>query len=62
MTSHDGCSAVLARVSSNILSEMVPLMNSDESRRSGGAYASLRTRQEGGDLENVGLSICASPL
>ena len=29
-----------------LLSEMIPPMNSDESRRSGGAYASLGTRQE----------------
>ena len=32
-TGHGGCSVVFARVSSNILSETVPLMNSDESRR-----------------------------
>ena len=29
---------------------------------SGGAYASLGTRQEGGSFEDVGLSIYASPL
>ena len=29
---------------------------------SGGAYASLGTRQEGGRFKDVGLSICASPL
>ena len=29
---------------------------------SGGAYASLGTRQEGGGFEDVGLSVCASPL
>ena len=28
----------------------------------GGAYASLRTRQGDGRFEDVGLSICASPL
>ena len=32
-TSHDRCSVVFARVSSNILSESVPLTNSNESRR-----------------------------
>ena len=37
-------------------------MNSDESGRSGGAYTSLGTRQEGGGFEDVGLSLCASPL
>ena len=62
MTSHDGCSVVFARVSSNILSETVPPMNSDESGRSGGVYASLGTRQESGGFEDVGLSLCASPL
>ena len=46
MTSHDRCSAVLTRVSLNILSEMVPPMNSNESGRSGGAYASLGTGQK----------------
>ena len=44
------------------VSEMVPPMNSDESGRSGGAYASLGTRQEGGRFEDVGLSLCALPL
>ena len=29
-----------------LVSESVPLMNSDESRRSGGAYGHLGTRQE----------------
>ena len=29
---------------------------------SGGAYTSLGTRQEGGRFEDVGLSVCASPL
>ena len=29
---------------------------------SGGVYASLGTRQEGGRFEDVGLSVCASPL
>ena len=29
---------------------------------SGGVYASLGTRQEGGRFKDVGLSICASPL
>ena len=62
VASHDGCSVVFARVSSNILSESVPLTNSDKSRRSGGAYASLGTRQEGGRFEDIGLSLCASPL
>ena len=47
---------------SKILSEMVPPMNSDKSRRSGGAYTSLGTRQEGGRFEDVGLSLCALPL
>ena len=28
----------------------------------GGVYASLGTRQEGRGFEDVGLSICASPL
>ena len=46
VTSHDGCSVVFTRVSLNILSEMAPPMNSNESRRSGGAYTSLGTRQE----------------
>ena len=46
MTSHDGCSVVFARVSSNILSEPIPPTNSNESGRSGGAYTSLGTRQE----------------
>ena len=41
------------------LSELVPLMNSDESGR---AYTSLGTRQEGGGFGDVGLSICALPL
>ena len=44
------------------MSEMVPPMNSNESRRSGGAHTSLGTRQEGGGFEDVGLSLCASPL
>ena len=34
-------------------------MKVEESRR---AYASLGTRQEGGRFEDVGLSLCASPL
>ena len=29
---------------------------------SGGMYASLGTRQEGGRFKDVGLSVCASPL
>ena len=29
---------------------------------SGGAYASLGTRQEGGRFKDIGLSVCASPL
>ena len=29
---------------------------------SGGAYASLGTRQEGGRFEDIGLSVCALPL
>ena len=29
---------------------------------SGGAYASLGTRQEGRRFKDVGLSVCASPL
>ena len=33
-------------VISLVLSEMVPPMNSNESKRSGGVYASLGTRQE----------------
>ena len=33
VTSHDGCSVVFARVSLNILSESVPLTNSDKSGR-----------------------------
>ena len=45
-----------------VLSEMIPLTNSDKSRRSGGVYTSLGTRQEGGGFEDIGLSICASPL
>ena len=45
-----------------MVSESVPPTNSDESGRSGGAYASLGTRQEGGGFKDVGLSICASPL
>ena len=45
-----------------LMSEMVPLMNSDESGRSGGAYASLGTRQEGRRFEDIGLSLCALPL
>ena len=45
------------------MSETVPPMNSDEIRRSGGAYASLGTRQERAEgFEDVGLSICALPL
>ena len=45
------------------MSETVPPTNSDESRRSGGAYASLGTRQEREEgFEDVGLSICALPL
>ena len=45
-----------------LLSETVPLTNSNESGKSGGAYASLGTRQEGGGFEGIGLSICALPL
>ena len=45
-----------------VLSESVPPMNSNKSERSGGVYASLGTRQEGGRFEDVGLSLCASPL
>ena len=40
-------------------------MNSDESGRkqkSRRVYASLGTRQEGGRFEDIGLSLCASPL
>ena len=33
-----------------------------KAEESGGAYASLGTRQEGGRFEDVGLSICALPL
>ena len=33
-----------------------------KAEESGGAYASLGTRQEGRRFEDVGLSICASPL
>ena len=62
ITSHDGCSVVFARVSSNILSESVPPTNSNESKRSGGVYASLETRQEGRRFEDIGISLCASPL
>ena len=29
---------------------------------SGGVYASLETRQEDGRFEDIGLSVCASPL
>ena len=29
---------------------------------SGGTYASLGTRQEGGRFKDIGLSVCASPL
>ena len=29
---------------------------------SGRVYASLGTRQEGGGFEDIGLSVCASPL
>ena len=47
---------VFARVSSNILSETVPLMNSDDSRRK---WKSIR---KVGGVEDVGLSVCASPL
>ena len=35
------------------------LMKAEESGR---AYTSLGTRQEGGGFEDVGLSVCASPL
>ena len=38
------------------LSEMVPLMNSDESGRK------WKSICEGGGFEDVGLSVCASPL
>ena len=44
------------------LSGSLPPMNSNESKRSGGVYTSLGTRQEGGRFEDVGLSLCASPL
>ena len=33
-----------------------------KAEESGGAYTSLGTRQEGGRFEDIGLSICASPL
>ena len=33
-----------------------------KAEESGGAYASLGTRQEGRRFEDIGLSICASPL
>ena len=33
-----------------------------KAEESGGAYASLGTRQEGGRFEDVGLSVCALPL
>ena len=33
-----------------------------KAEESGGAYASLGTRQEGGRFKDVGLSVCASPL
>ena len=33
-----------------------------KAEESGGVYASLGTRQEGGRFKDVGLSICASPL
>ena len=33
-----------------------------KAEESGRAYASLGTRQEGGWFEDVGLSLCASPL
>ena len=33
-----------------------------KAEESGGAYASLGTRQEGRRFEDVGLSVCASPL
>ena len=55
-TSHDECSVVLARVSSNILSESVPPMNSNESGRK------WKSVCEGGGFEDVGLSVCALPL
>ena len=50
------------RRSAEGLSELVSLTNSDESGRSGGVYASLGTRQEGGRFEDIGLSLYASPL
>ena len=33
-----------------------------KAEESGGAYASLGTRQEGGSFEDIGLSVYASPL
>ena len=33
-----------------------------KAEESGGTYASLGTRQEGGRFKDVGLSVCASPL
>ena len=47
------------RIISPMVSESVPLMNSNESGR---LYTSLGTRQEGRGFEDIGLSICASPL
>ena len=41
------------------LSESVPPTKAEESGR---AYAGLGTRQEGGRFEDIGLSVCASPL
>ena len=62
-TSHGVCSVVFTSVSLNILSETVPLMNSNESRRSEGVYTSLGTRQKRVEgFEDIGLSICALPL
>ena len=33
-----------------------------KAEESGGTYASLGTRQEGGRFKDIGLSVCASPL
>ena len=53
---------ILDKWVSGLLSEMVPPTNSNEIGRSGGVYASLGTRQEGGGFGDVGLSLCALPL
>ena len=42
----DVCTEFFLEDNFDLLSELVPLMNSNESGRSGGAYASLGTRQE----------------